>query len=291
MSDVFSEITPLSATDCFYVVDRYKDKFDYPIHRHIDFELTFVKGASGAVRVVGDSVEKIGDLDLALIGSSELEHAWTQGECKGKNIREITIQFHPDFFSGVQLEKNQFASIKQMLVAAENGISFPMDTILKVYAVLEELVAGNRGFSSVLTLMSLLNILSQNEYKVLSSSSFAHTSADNESRRVQKIKHYISQHYSSDITLADMASMVGMTPAAFSRFFRKRTGKTLIGYLLDIRIGAAARMLADTSKSVAEICYEVGFNNLSNFNRAFRKFKGMTPGDFRLLYKKHKTII
>lgn len=291
MPQVLTEITPLSSVDCFYVVDRYKDKFDYPIHCHEEFELNFVKGAAGAVRVVGDCIESIGDLDLALIGSGVLEHTWIQGECRSGSIREITIQFHPDFFSPWQLGKNQFASIRRMLNAAKNGISFPESAIRKAFPIIEQIVANNDGFNTVLSLMCLLNVLSKSEYKILSSKSFARYFDEGESRRVRKVKEYIDLHYSEKVTLDRLAQLVGMTPTAFSRFFRKRTGRPLIEYILDVRLGAAARLLVDTSSSVAEICYETGFNNLSNFNRAFRRHKGMSPREFRQMFRKQKFIV
>lgn len=87
-----------------------------------------------------------------------------------------------------------------------------------------------------------------------------------------------------------MAHLVGMTSTSFSRFFKLRTGKTLSDYVIDIRIGFASRLLVDTTMSVAEICYECGFNNLSNFNRIFKKKKDCSPKEFREYYRKKKII-
>ena len=106
--------------------------------------------------------------------------------------------------------------------------------------------------------------------RVLSSSSFAKIETFSDSRRVQKVQKYISTHYQEDIRLASLADMVGMTPVSFSRFFRLRTGKTLSDYIIDIRLGFATRMLVDSTRTIAEVCYDCGFNNLSNFNRMFR---------------------
>lgn len=106
-----------------------------------------------------------------------------------------------------------------------------------------------------------------------------------------KVKEYINQHYAEDVTLPDLADLVGMSPSSFSRFFRLRTGKTLSSYLIDIRLGNAARALVDTTSNVSEICYSCGFNNLSNFNRVFKSRKGVTPHEFRSMYKKKKVIV
>ncbi|MBR1959146.1 MAG: helix-turn-helix transcriptional regulator, partial [Bacteroidales bacterium] len=129
------------------------------------------------------------------------------------------------------------------------------------------------------------------EARVLASSSFAHTERSTESRRVQKVKQYINDHYAKPLKLSDLAGLVGMSPVAFSRFFRQRTGRTLSDYIVDIRLGYAARMLVDSTKNISEICYECGFNNLSNFNRTFKSKRNYTPRDFRAMFKKNKVIV
>ena len=105
------------------------------------------------------------------------------------------------------------------------------------------------------------------------------------------MKQYINDHYAEPLKLTDLAALVGMSPVAFSRFFRMRTGRTLSDYIIDIRLGFAARMLVDTTRNVSEICYECGFNNLSNFNRTFKAKRGFTPRDFRAMFKKNKIIV
>jgi AraC-like DNA-binding protein len=91
--------------------------------------------------------------------------------------------------------------------------------------------------------------------------------------------------------LEELAALVGMSPVAFSRFFHRRTGRTLSEYIVDIRLGHAARMLVDTAKNISEICYECGFNNLSNFNRTFKAKRHYTPRDFRAMFKKNKVMV
>lgn len=292
MSKVFTEISRLSEKDCFYVVERHKTEFTYPLHQHKEYELNFIEHGAGCRRIVGDSVEEIGEYDLVLIGAAGLEHVWEQGKCRSKDIREITIQFSPSLFEGEMLSKNQFASIKKMLDRAEHGIAFPMSAIMKVYSTLDTLAIENEGFVQFLKFLYLLYELSvSDESRVLASSSFAKTGKAEESRRVQKVKEYINEHYSQQLRLNDMAEIVGMSPVAFSRFFRQRTGRTLSEYIVDIRLGYAARMLVDSSKNISEICYECGFNNLSNFNRTFKTKRHYTPREFRAMFKKNKVIV
>ena len=291
MSDVLEEITPLSEKDCFYIVDRHKTEFTYPLHQHREYELNFVENASGVTRIVGDSVETVADYDLVLICSENLEHAWDNGSCTSPDIREITVQFSPDLLSGNLMAKNQFASIMKMFRDADHGVAFPMHTIMKVYGELDSLASETEDFMRFLKLLKILYTLSSNEYRILASSSFSHAARNPESRRVQKIKQYINDHYTEPLRLEDMSRLVGMTPTSFSRFFKLRTGKSLSDYVLDIRLGFAARMLVDSTNNISEICFECGFNNLSNFNRIFKSRRGVTPKEFRAMYKKNKLII
>lgn len=292
MSKVFTEITRLSDKDCFYIVERHKTEFTYPLHRHKEFELNFIERGKGVRRIVGDSVEEVGEYDLVLIGGEDLEHVWEQGECSSKDIREITIQFSGEIFSGDLLAKNQFASIEKMLRKAQHGLVFPMSTIMKVYSTLDTLADESERFVQFLkTLYVLYELSISDDVRVLASSSFAHYARKGESNRVQKVKQYINDHYARHLRLEDMAALVGMSPVAFSRFFRQRTGRTMSEYIVDIRLGYAARMLVDTAKNISEICYECGFNNLSNFNRTFKAKRHYTPRDFRAMFKKNKVMV
>ena len=273
---IMREITPLSERDCFYIAARHKTEFTYPIHCHAEYELNFTEQASGVRRVVGDSSEVIGDYDLVLITGKELEHVWEQHECTSKDIREITIQFSSDLFFKDFINKNQFGSIRRMLEKAQCGISFPMQAIMKVYNWLDKLASEEQGFYAVMSFLRILYELSlYDDARVLSSSSFAKIDNFSDSRRVQKVQKYIADHYQEDIRLADMADMVGMTSVSFSRFFHLRTGKTLSDYIIDIRLGFATRLLVDSSQTIAEICYDCGFNNLSNFNIKLQQIKSI----------------
>ncbi len=289
---VIREITPLSNRDFFYIADRSKSEFTYPIHNHAEFELNFTERASGVRRIVGDSVETIGDYDLVLIASKDLEHIWEQHECKSERVREVTIHFSPDLFKDNFINKSQFNSIRKLLDKAKKGVAFPMSAILKIYPELDTLSSEKDGFYSVLKFFSVLHELSMVEdYRVLSSSEFAKIDTYSESKRVQQVQAYINDNYKNDIRLPAIAKMAGMSPVAFSRFFKLRTGKSLSDYIIDIRLGYASRFLADSTKSIADICFECGFNNLSNFNRIFKKKKNCSPKEFRENFRKQNKII
>ena len=289
---IMREITPLSERDFFHIADRRKSDFTYPIHYHAEYELNFVENAAGVRRVVGDSSEVIGNYDLVLITGKDLEHVWEQHECTSRNIREITIQFSPESFPKNFEQKNQLASIWHMIERAQCGLCFPQQAIMKVYNLLDKLASEEQGFYAVLDFLTILYELSlYDDARVLASSSFAKIENFSDSRRVQKVQKYISEHYREEIRLNMLSDMVGMTPVSFSRFFRLRTGKTLSDYIIDIRLGFASRLLVDSSRTIAEICYDCGFNNLSNFNRMFKRKKGCSPKEFRENYRKKKVVI
>ena len=227
-----------------------------------------------------------------LVGGENLAHVWEQGSCQSKLIREITIQFAPDTLPESLLAKNQFASIQKMFLRAQNGLAFPLHTIIRVYSLIDTLSAQQQGFRQVLQILEILYelSLSQEAYTLSSSGAFAQITPTTDSRRIARVEEYIRTHFEEDIHLATLAEIAGMTPTAFSRFFSVRAGRSLTDYIIDIRLGVAARQLIDSTKTVAEISFECGFNSLANFNRIFKKKKGVTPSEFREMYRKKKII-
>ena len=292
-SKVLREITPLNENDFMYVADRHKKEFDYPIHIHDVLELNFVANAAGARRVVGDSSEVIDNLDLVLITSPDLEHVWEQYECKSEDIHEVTVQFRLNFdLDTSSFRFSSYKSIYNMLIRAQRGLAFPPEAIMLVYHRLARLSSIEEGFIAVQEFFSILYELSKfDDARELASSSFAKVEVVSESKRILKVKNYIDEHYKDDLSLEQLADIVGMTPTAFSRYFKQRTAKNISEYIVDIRLGHAARLLVDTSDSVSEICWATGFNTLSNFNRLFRKRKGCSPTEFREKYQKTKVIV
>lgn len=278
--NLLREITPLTPNDCFTLFTRVKDSFDFPLHYHEEFELNFIQNGKGARRVVGDHIEEIDDLELALVGSN-LQHAWFTHKCKSKEIREVTIQFHKDLFDEKLLRRNQLSFIRTMLEKSVRGILFSKETTQAIAPRILNL-DQKHGFDSVLELMSILHDLSiSRNSRLLSDTSFNQTEVSYNSRRVEKAFEYLNQNFDKQITLAEVARQAGMTEVSFSRFFKSRSGKTFIDSLNDIRMGHASRMLIDTTQSVSEIAYNCGFNNISNFNRIFKKKKNCTPKEFR----------
>lgn len=289
---IIHEITPLMGKDVLYIADRRKKEFTYPIHNHEVFELNFVENASGVRRIVGDSHEVIGDYDLCLITSADLEHVWEQYNCTSENIREITIQFNFSMGEDTLFGRNPFAGITRMMQEARKGLCFPLSAIMKVYSLLDTLSSIQDSFYAVMQFLTILYGLSRCEgARTLASTSYAKVVEGDDSRRILKVKNFISKNYMEELRLPALAEMANMTATSFSRYFKLHTSKNLSDYIIDIRLGYAMRMLVDTSKTVSEISLDCGFNNLSNFNRIFKKKKGCSPTEFREKYHKTRIIV
>lgn len=229
MTKILTEITPLSEYDCFYLVDRYKAAFDYPIHKHDEMEINFVTNCKGCQRIVGDSVETLDNYDLAIVGP-KVEHGWMQNNVDTVgDLREITIQWAYPGEIGAFLNKNQLSSLRQLFVDAQSGVAFGQEFIKSVLPVIDKLIEPQPGFMRFLRLLELIFLMSTTtDRHVLSTSSFVNIAENSNSRRIKKVKTYITKNYAEQLRLDDLASMVGMTPTAFSRFFKTRDRKSVV---------------------------------------------------------------
>ena len=291
MSKLIIEIPPISEKDCYYLQERYKPTFNYPLHKHDAYELNFVEHCKGARRIVGDNIELLGDYDLAFIGCN-LEHVWEQHECASENIHEITIQIPKNLFSEQWLDRRIMQPVKEMFESAKVGIAFGMKAIMTSYERLTILAKTEPSFNTAMTMVTLLYDLAvSGDYHRLSSSHYSHAEVPVTSRRIQKLKDYIDTHYQDEIRMKTLSDMVNMTPNALSRFFKQKTNRSISNYINDVRIGQATLLLADSTQTVVEISYKCGFNTITNFNRTFKAIKGMTPTEFRESYKKNTYLI
>jgi len=171
--------------------------------------------------------------------------------------------------------------MKEMFEKAKQGILFSNFTTSHVQKRIVDL-ANKQGFLSVLELMSILHVLStSNDMQLLSGAAFSKNNQSYNSRRVEKVTEYLNQHFEKAISLANVANLANMTEVSFSRFFKRHTGNSFIDHLIEIRLGHASRLLIDTHLPINQIAFNCGFNNMSNFNRIFKKKKGCTPKEFR----------
>lgn len=172
---------------------------------------------------------------------------------------------------------------------ASLGICFPLSAIMKVYSKIDGLPSEENGFGQYLKLVKLIYDLSECEgMRTLSNVAYLSVNEGKEDMRIKEAKKYIQEHYLEQVTLTLLSKKANMTPVSFSRFFKQQTGRNVSDYIIEVRLSNAAQMLMETTKSIYDICFESGFNNLSNFNRIFKKKKGITPKMLRSHYRKDK---
>ena len=275
MEYIQREITPIGEEDLFIVLNHPHAKFDYAAHFHSDYEINMVINGKGK-RIVGDCVAPFSDIDLVMVGPN-IPHRWIS-ESDHDEAHVVTIQFHKETLEYPIINKKIFYPIKQLFTDSSYGIEFSQETSLALKDTILNL-SHRQGVDSALEFFKILYHLSISEnQKLLLAANNERDFAirESKSRRINKVIAYI-------------ASSVGMSESAFSHFFKKRTNRSFIDFLNDIRIGNAAKMLYETSNTISEICYASGFNNVSNFNRLFKKKKGQTPTEYRENVQKFMT--
>lgn len=275
----YQEIIQLTDNDSFLIFDRTKETFDFPIHNHPEFELNFISNGKGLRRVVGDSMEEIGNNELVFVGPN-INHCWDQYKSPKKIMHEITIQFSNSLFQKELLQRDILKPIKNMFDRSVYGILFSEETCLRLAPRISN-VSKMDGLDYFLEIISILYDMSISRNQRILSTLSSSSESVIQSEKMERLANYVKKHYDTKITIQDVCNILNMSSGSFSRFIKKNTGKTFIDYLNDLRIGYASRYLIENDESISEIAYKCGFNSIANFNRRFKKIKGCTPTDYR----------
>lgn len=290
MEAIFNEITPLAQYDSFLVFAREKKEFTFPLHYHKEYELNFILNGKDAQRIVGDHIENIDSIELVLVGP-DLAHGWFTDKCTSEMITEVTIQFHRDLFDEKLLLRNPFRGIHDLLDRCKLGVCFSIETA----NTLKNRILTLKSKSGIESMFEFLGILSElsiaEDYKMLSSVSFSDEKNYYHDEKIVKANEYIHKNYQKEFSLADLAANVNMTEVSLSRLLKKRTGKTYVEILNEIRLSYACKQLIESNHSISEISFICGFNNISYFNKIFKKIKKTTPKEFRQNYMNNIKII
>lgn len=288
-NDFYREIPPLSSEDSFLVFDRVKDNFDFPVHYHPEFEINFILNGKGVKRVVGDNIEEIDEVELVLVGPN-LYHGWELHNCKNKQIREITIQFHNNLFDESLLSRKIMTPIKDMFNRSIHGILFSKKTTEELSSRIIK-ISKLAGMDYFLEIVSILyDLANSRNQRLLSTFTVDHDTFEDYDK-MKIIYEYVQKNFSEKITLEEVSNIASMSTVSFNRFIKKRTGKTFVNYINNIRIGYAARWLAEKDLSISEIAFKSGFNNIANFNRSFKTIKKCTPSQYREDFSGMKRIL
>jgi AraC-like DNA-binding protein len=267
-----------------FAVTQHREPFFLKIwHYHPELELVLnIKGTG--TRFVGDSIKKFDEGEVVLIGKN-LPHMWLNDELyfdENSNliVEDIAVHFKKEFLGFDFLEASEMKHISKLLSIARYGIKF-LDLDQKVVTALEKMAEMEEGFERTMKFIYVLNMLAKHRnYELLSSEIFVNAFKKNQNEILDKTYEYIFKNFSGPIGLTDVAKIAHMNPSAFSRFFKRVNHKTFSRYLNEVRIGYACKLLIEHKFNIASICYESGFNNISNFNRQFKSIMKMSPTEY-----------
>lgn len=253
-------------------------------HFHPEYELHLVAATSGSY-FVGDFIGEFEPGNLVLTGPN-LPHNWVSDIPPGTAVplRCRIVQFSEQFITNLQAALPELAALQPILERSRRGVLFSRETSLQVAPLMEELM-GAQGVRRIELFVTILGELSRSQRsQALASASYLPDPSGYMSVGINKALAFLREHLTQPFTEAELAAIAGQSTSAFSRAFRKHTGMSLVQYVKRLRINLACQILmSDEKAQITDICFEVGFNNLSNFNRQFRNEKGMTPSRFRLL--------
>lgn len=280
MSHIYREQTPLSQNGLYFAKNTPHDPAEFSLHYHDEFELTLVLGVNGK-RIVGNVVDEFEKRDLVLVCPNALHDYTWNSEFPDADV--TVLQFSRESVHWQIFQKDELRPIYKMLSTAMNGsgLSFSQeatDAIMKRFLELPK----SSGIKGVLLFFEILYDLACSDgYSLIAPVGDQGINIETDSKRVAKIISYVHQNYMNKITLDDIGELVKMSPEGVSRYFKSKTRQTFLNFLNNYRLNHVIDRMVKTDDFISEICYSCGFNNISNFNRFFKKKIGMTPSEYR----------
>ncbi len=277
------EIRLFKEPDQSFIVYHEKKPFS-PWHHHPEYELVLIKKGKGR-RMVGDHIAHFKDNDLVLVGPNT-PHEWqcdkefflTNGEFTGEGI---VIQFTHDFLGEKFFNIHENKALRLFLAGSSRGYEIYGQSKSQIVSLMHKMIkmSDTDRFYSLFSIFKIFS--STTEFNVLSSPIFRESFWLKDNEPMQKALQYIIQNFQKQIQVNDLLKITNMSYSSFCNSFKYSYRMPFKEYLLNVRIGYACRLLMDAAKSISEIAYDSGFENLSNFNRQFRKIKGTTPSQFQ----------
>ncbi len=274
----------------FNMIQRKGANFYNKWHFHPEIELIYVHQGRGT-RFIGTDVHRFGSDELYLFGSN-LAHMW---RCdpeyfleNSKLTAEVTIiYFQHDFLGDKFFSLPESKKIESLLEKAQQGIKITGATKMEIKKMISEL-SETQEFERIVMLLSILGkIAHSKERQYINPLPQGVKIQKSEADRLNKVFQHVSDNFQRKISLPEIASIANLSAKAFCRYFKSRTRKTFYDYLLEVRVVHASHLLLEKDMAIYEVCYDSGFNNLSNFNRYFKKIMHKTPIEFK---KEHRPI-
>ena len=257
-------------------------------HYHEELELIYFAAGSGT-QFIGDSVRRFESGDITLVGSN-LPHYWLFDEIylrknnpQAADIR--VLHFKENFWGNEFINLPENKNIRDLMRISKRGIALSQSCRAKARVHIDT-VLNCSGTSRIIHLLQILMcIAADDRHDLLTSASFTIQSQDQDADRMRIAMHYIGENYRDQIRLQELASLTGMTPNSFCRYFKSQIGKTLFQFLIEMRVKTACNLLLENKQTIKQICFESGFQNFSSFHKYFKNITGTTP----LNYQKSKS--
>ena len=249
-------------------------------HCHDEFELHLIVASSGKA-FVGDYIGNFQPGHLVLTGP-RLPHNWLSVDLPlgGYAERDLVVQFSQEPIELMAQNVPEMQAILPLLERSKHGIEF-FGISEQVTHYMQKIRASS-GLERFGIFCQVLGELARcNNYQLLSTAQLQSIDSSKQLAQIDAIVSRVTGNLTLAVSAADLAAELEMTESRFSRFFRRSTGNTFTDFVNQIRITRACQLLMESDRQVAHICYEVGFNNIANFNRRFLDIKGMTPSEFR----------
>ena len=261
--------------------------FDTNWHFHAEYQLFVVLQGRGT-RFIGDNIAHFQEGEVVFTGPN-IPHLWRNDEAyfdKTNPVRAqgIVIYFPENLFGESLLQKDEMLEIRQLLEKARRGVAFFGGTSRTVRHLMQDLL-NRPGVAGIIQLLTILHVLAEStEYQYIASLGYTNTSKEVDQDRMNEVYTYIMQNFKQKISLEQVADIANMSPTSFSRFFKAKTNKSFSSFLSELRIGYACKLLLEDKHPVAQICFESGYNTLSNFNKQFKELLAKTPYAYKKEY-------
>lgn len=251
-------------------------------HYHPEIEICYTRKSRGK-RFVGNTISTYQEQDLVLFGSN-LPHGFTTE----MRCIQVVIQMEPGFLGTDFFEKPELRAVKRLLAAAKRGLAFQASTVKQARKTISNIL-DTQGLRQMIHLLELLDVLAHAEdVEPICSKEYTMDLNTSDLHRIKLVYDFIIEHYRQDIRVKDVANLLSLTEAAFYKFIKKHTQKTFTQIVNEFRIHHATKLLMSTDKTISEISFECGYNNLSYFNRKFKEVMHLTPKAFRLSFEESR---
>lgn len=256
-------------------------------HYHNNFEISFITEGAGK-RIVADSIVEFQPGDLVFIGRN-LPHVWIADKetrtPSSRTLEMVFLQFTSDVLCPQLLKLPEFKYIAKALSFSERGIQIVDQTLNEVSEIMLQL-PYLKSFDRMLYFFKMMDIIGKSKTNIqLASKEYLKMRFTTGNKRIATIHEYLMNNYREEVDLKRLAALVNMAVGSLCRFFRMNMGMTVFEYLNQIKIEFACKLLMDRDLSILEVCLDSGFNNLSHFNKQFKKTTGAPPSEYRKQFK------